>query len=130
MIGKVLLAAGIPLLAMTGIGVLLIAQGDSSNGRSTIAVGVIAAAVAGASFVYQVERWSLAKQSAIHLAIMLATVLPALLLSGWFDLGTAHGWWGAIGAFALWGIGLWTVFFLLFRFVEKCKARRHSAARR
>ena len=76
---KALLAAGIPLVVMTAIGVLLISQGDHANGRSTIAVGVIATAVSGSARVYQVPTWSLRRQSLTHLGIMIVTVLPALL---------------------------------------------------
>lgn len=45
------LLAGIPLAAMTTIGIVLPAQGKLADGRSTIAVGVIVAAVAGASVI-------------------------------------------------------------------------------
>lgn len=118
---KVLLLAGIPLVVMGGIGTLLLAQGDTANGRSTFAVGVIIASVSGASVVYQVEHWSLAKQTLIHFALMAVTVLPAMLLSGWFDLATPTGWLLALGAYMLTGVVLWAVFFGIFTLVDRQK---------
>ena len=124
MLWKVLLATAIPLAIMTSIGLYLLSNGESSDGRSVLCVGVIAASVSGSSFIYQVERWPLKRQSVIHLGLMLVTVLPALLLTGWYDLGTAGGWWGAVITFVAWGIGLWTVLYLIFTWVNRRKARR------
>lgn len=111
---KAMLLTGIPLVIMTAIGVALIVQGKLADGRSTLAIGVIVAAVAGASVVYQVERWSLRKQSLLHFGIMLVTVLPALFLSGWFLLDTAWGYVAVIGMFLIVGAVLWTVLYLIF----------------
>lgn len=111
---RAMLLTGIPLVIMTAIGVALIAQGELGNGRSTLAVGVIVAAVAGASMIYQVERWSLRKQSLLHFGIMLITVLPALFLSGWFPLDTAWGYFAVIGMFLVVGALLWVVLYSVF----------------
>lgn len=108
------LLAGIPLAAMTTIGIVLLAQGKLADGRSTIAVGVIVAAVAGASVIYQVERWSLRAQTLAHSAVMLLTVLPALLLSGWFPLDSAWGYLAVVAVFLGAGIVLWSAFYLIF----------------
>lgn len=116
---KLLLLIGIPLLIMGSIGGSLYVQGDAENGRSTLAVGVIIAATCGASMIYQVPNWSLFQQTVVHFSIMLVTVLPAMLLSGWFDLSVATGWLMAAGLFLLTGIVLWTVFFTVFKFIEQ-----------
>ncbi|WP_368498752.1 DUF3021 domain-containing protein [Herbiconiux sp. A18JL235] len=108
------LLAGIPLVVMSTIGVVLLAQGKTDDGRATLAVGVIVAATAGASVVYQVERWSLRTQTAVHFAIMLVTVLPALLLSGWFPLDTAWGYLAVVATFLATGLLLWIVFYVIF----------------
>ena len=71
--------------------------------------------------VYQVEHWSLAKQTLIHFALMAVTVLPAMLLSGWFDLATPTGWLLALGAYMLTGVVLWAVFFGIFTLVDRQK---------
>lgn len=71
-----LILAGVPLVIMGVIGAALLAQGDTSNGRSTLAVGVIIAATSGTSVLYQLEQWKLSFQSLIHFGIMLVTVPP------------------------------------------------------
>lgn len=119
----VLLRAGIPLVIMTAIGVALFVQGKTEDGRATLAVGVIAAAVSGASTVYQIETWSLRKQTLVHFAIMTVTVLPALLLSGWFALDSVWGYVGVIATFLGAGVLLWAFFFVLF---TKVLARRRT----
>ena len=107
--------AGIPLIVMTVIGVILLNQGQSENGRSTIAVGVIVAATSGASVIYQIEGWTLQRRTLAHFALMVVTVLPALLLSGWFALDTAGGVFLVVGIFLAAGVALWTIFYLIYR---------------
>ncbi|MFV9425178.1 DUF3021 domain-containing protein [Microbacterium sp. S1037] len=114
LLGAVLLRAGIPLVIMTAIGIALFAQGKSDDGRATLAVGVIAAAVSGASVIYQIETWSMRKQTLVHFVIMGVTVLPALLLSGWFALDTPWHYLAVIGVFLGVGVLLWAFFFVLF----------------
>lgn len=109
-----LVLAGIPLIVMAAIGVALLLQGDAANARSTFALGVIVAAVSGASAVYQVKAWDLKKQSVIHFGIMLITVLPAMYLSGWFDLDNAMDYLQVLGIFLMVGAGLWLLFYLIF----------------
>ncbi|MDN6152265.1 MAG: DUF3021 domain-containing protein [Yaniella sp.] len=116
---KAALLTLIPLMIMTAIGVTLFSQGSPDDGRSTIAFGVILAATMGASVLYQVEQWSLRKQSLTHLGIMAVTVFPALLLSGWFPLDTPWGYFLALGLFALTGAIFWLTFYLIFHRTAK-----------
>ena len=109
-----LVLAGIPLIVMAAIGVALFLQGDAANARSTFALGVIVAAVSGASAVYQVKAWDLKKQSVIHFGIMLITVLPAMYLSGWFALDNAMDYLQVHGIFLMVGAALWLLFYLIF----------------
>lgn len=108
------LRAGIPLLIMTVIGIALLAQDKAADGRATLAVGVIVASVAGASVIYQIDRWSLRRQSFVHFAVMSVTVLPALLLSGWFALEGVWGYLTVVGAFVSVGTVLWSIFYVIF----------------
>lgn len=110
---KAALLTLIPLIIMTVIGVTLFFQGSTDDGRSTIAVGVILAATMGASVIYQIEQWPLRKQSLAHLGVMAVTVLPALLLSGWFPLDTPWGYFLTLGLFALTGAILWLTFYAI-----------------
>ncbi|PPF60769.1 DUF3021 domain-containing protein [Clavibacter californiensis] len=121
------LLGGIPLVAMSAIGAHLLASGQVANGRSTLAVGVIVAATAAGSLLYQVPGWSLPRQSVAHFALMLVTVLPALLLSGWFPTDTAGGVLAVVGIFLAAGLVLWTTLFFVMTAVERGRARRSVA---
>lgn len=126
---KAVLRAGIPLVIMTAIGVALLFQDKAADGRATLAVGVIVAAVAGASVIYDIAGWSLRKQSLVHLALMFVTVLPALLLSGWFPLDSAGDYVAVIGAFIAGGAILWALRYLVFgRLVPRMTAARDKDA--
>ena len=81
---KAALRAAIPLAIAIPIGLSLLLSGETVQGQSTFAAGVIVAALLAGSLIYQVEKWSLPKQSLLHFGLMVVTVLPALLLSGWF----------------------------------------------
>ena len=125
---RALLLAGLPIAAMTAIGSALYAQGDPVNGRSTIAAGVITGAVAGATTIYQLDRWPLWRQSAVHFAVMAATVLPALLLSGWFPVNGPADALKVIGMFLTVGAVLWSTLFLIFRRLEHRAAGKTAKA--
>ncbi|QIS42722.1 DUF3021 domain-containing protein [Clavibacter capsici] len=118
------LLGGIPLVVMSAIGAYLLAGGQTADGRSTVAVGVIVAATAAGSLLYQVPGWSLPRQSAAHFALMLVTVLPALLLSGWFPVDTPGGVLAVVGIFLATGLVLWTTLYLVMTGVERSRARR------
>lgn len=112
---KALVRGGIPLAIMTGISLMMRFQGmDSAQVRSTFVTGLIVTAVAAASVIYEVDRWPLKKRSLVHLAAMAATVLPCLLLSGWFRLDTLPDYLAVLGIFALAGLVLWTAAYLVF----------------
>lgn len=124
---KATLLAGIPLLIMSAIGIALMVQDKPADARATLAVGVIVAATAGASVIYQIDRWSLTKQTVVHFAIMLATVLPALLLSGWFPLDSAWGYVAVVGVFLAAGFVLWAIFYVIFAKLVPRKANAGGA---
>jgi hypothetical protein len=121
------LLGGIPLVVMTAIGAYLLHEGQAADGRSTLAVGAIVAATAAGSLLYQVDRWSLTRQSVTHFALMLVTVLPALLLSGWFPVDTAGGVLAVVGIFLAAGLVLWTTLYLVMTAVERRRTARAAA---
>jgi len=121
---RAVLLAAIPLVLMSAIGAFLLHDGQAEDGRSTFTVGVIIAAVSASSVIYQVDRWSLMRQPLTHLTMMLVTVLPALLLSGWFPVDTVGGVLLVVAVFALVGLVLWSSLFLIMRFVERRQAAR------
>ena len=120
--------AGIPVIIMTAIGMALYAQGDAANGRSTIAVGVISGAVAGATTIYSINKWSLRRQSTVHFAVMTGTVLPALFLGGWFPVDGPAAALRVIGMFLTVGAVLWTALFVVFRLLERRAPAAGTAA--
>lgn len=111
---KALLFAGIPLLVFGAMGFGLIMQGDVATGRQVVAIGIIVAAMLGGALLYWREDWSLLKRSAVHFALMVVTVLPALILSGWLPLQTALDWVVLIGGFIAGGAVLWLVMYAIF----------------
>lgn len=117
----------IPLVGMTSIGIFLLHDGQAAEGRSTLAVGVIVAAVSASSVIYQVEGWSLWRQSLAHFLVMSITVLPALLLSGWFRADTLAGVLLVVGLFLLVGLVLWSALFLIIRTAEGRQATRERS---
>jgi hypothetical protein len=116
-----MLRAIIPFAIMTAIA-LMLHYGDSEPGeaRSTFIVGLIIAFVAGFSVIYDVERWSLARQSAIHFGCMIVTVFPCLLLSGWFETASMAAIFRMLLIFLMVGIVLWSASYIVFgRFLNR-----------
>ncbi|MCJ1712438.1 DUF3021 domain-containing protein [Clavibacter michiganensis subsp. phaseoli] len=79
---------------------------------------------AAGSLLYQVDRWTLTRQSVTHFALMVATVLPALLMSGWFPVDTVGGVLAVVGIFLATGLVLWTTLFLVMTAVERRRDAR------
>ena len=115
MIKKVIFRGMIPFVIMTSLAILMRLQGlDAFQVKSTFLVGIIATTIASASVIYEIEKWSLVKQSIIHFIIMLFTVLPCLLVSGWYKLVSILDYLTVIGQFLLVGILLWSIAYVIF----------------
>ncbi|MCD4978465.1 DUF3021 family protein [Enterococcus faecalis] len=82
--------------------------------KSTFLTGVIISIVSATSIIYQVDHWSLMKQSGVHFLIMVLTVFPCLLISGWYPLNNLFDFFKILGIFLLVGIVLWSVFYFIF----------------
>lgn len=105
----------IPLFIMTIISIIMKYQGiNPFQVRGTFIVGIIIASVAAASVIYEIENWSLFKQSVIHFLIMLVTVLPCLYISGWYKLNNVLDYVKVFGIFLFVGIVLWTISYFIF----------------
>ena len=116
MLIKIAILRGIiPLIIMTIISIIMKYQGiDPFQVRGTFIVGIIIASVAAASVIYEIENWSLFKQSVIHFLIMLVTVLPLLYISGWYKLNSILDYVKVFGIFLFVGIVLWTISYFIF----------------
>lgn len=105
----------IPLVIMTAISISLHFQStDPAQAKSTFISGLIISFVAAASVIYEIRQWTFLKQSMIHFLIMLVTVFPCLLLSGWFKLRTLIDYIVVLGVFLLSGLLLWGCGYLFF----------------
>ena len=116
MLIKIAILRGIiPLIIMTIISIIMKYQGiDPFQVRGTFIVGIIIASVAAASVIYEIENWSLFKQSVIHFLIMLVTVLPLLYISGWYKLNSVLDYVKVFGIFLFVGIVLWIISYFIF----------------
>lgn len=113
MVIKALLRGGIPFIIMSGIALLLYFQGKYSDAKGTFVASLIAFFVGAASIIYNIEHWSLTKQSSVHFIIMLLTIYPILLLSGWFTITSVFDVFKIFILFVLVGIILWSGFLMV-----------------
>lgn len=115
LIKKALLRGIIPFIIMTGISFIMYYQGNEYfQVKSTFIVGIIITFVALASVIYDIENWSLLKQSIVHFFTMLITVLPCLYFSGWFILKSLVDYFIVFGIFIFVGVLLWTTAYIVF----------------
>lgn len=110
---KSILRGGIPFIIMQGIALLLYYQGQYKDAKSTFFSGLIAFIIGAATVIYNIDPWSLTKQSIVHFLIMLATIYPILLFSGWFAVSTFLDALKIFVIFALTGLVLWSIMFTL-----------------
>lgn len=102
----------VPFSILGGISLILYHQGKYYDAKSTFLVSLIAFFVGSATVVYNIESWSLVKQSIIHFVIMLITIYPILLFSGWFRITSG---WDALKIFLFFGlVGLILWLFMFF----------------
>lgn len=113
LITKALLRGGIPLIIMGIIALSLYYQGRYHDAKGTFIVSLIAFFVGAATVIYNIDRWSLAKQSVVHFLIMLITIYPILLVSGWFIVTSIRDALKIFIYFVLVGVLLWLVMFTL-----------------
>lgn len=105
----------IPFIIMTGISLIMKKQNmDEFQVKSTFITGVIITAVVATSVLYEIESWTLTKQSIVHFAIMLITVFPCLLFSGWFPIKGIVDVLKVLGIFLFVGAVLWAFAYFLF----------------
>lgn len=89
---------------------------DPEQARGTLCSGLIAGVTIAAIPIYDIDSWSLTRRSIVHFLVMAVTVLPILLLSGWFTVPVA------IGVFLLFGVVGWTIGY----FVSRASAKRQE----
>lgn len=85
---KGLVRGGITLVLMSIIVAVLYFNDEYDQARSTFSVALIIFFVGVATIIYDIDSISLFKRSVIHFFVMLITVYPILVLSGWFPLNS------------------------------------------
>lgn len=115
LIKKAIIRGIIPFIIMTSISIMMYYQGmDTFQVKSTFLVGIIVTLVAGASVIYEIDNWSLIKQSVVHFVTMLVTIFPCLLFSGWFKLNNISDYIKVFGIFLFTGVVLWSIAYFIF----------------
>lgn len=114
-----ILSAGIrgaiPFVIMSTLsGIMKLQHIDDYSVNSTFITGLIIAAVAATSVIYDIKSWTLARQSVVHFLIMLVTIYPCLVFSGWFSTKSILDLVKIFGFFLVVGIILWTLSYILF----------------
>ena len=105
----------IPFVIMSALALMMEYQKiDQSQTKGTFLTGVIISIVAAASVIYDIKKWSLLKQSAIHFVIMILTIFPCLLISGWYELSSFADYLKVFGIFLLCGCVFWTIGYFVF----------------
>lgn len=107
---RFLLSGGLTAVIMIAIS---FAIDDPAQAHSTRVVGVIAGVVIAAVPLYDIDSWPLWKRTAIHVIVMVVTVIPCLIFSGWFDLSTAGGVLALLGTFVGFGVLGWVIGFVV-----------------
>lgn len=108
-----LIRGGIPFIIMTAISIALKFQGKLADAKSTFIVACILLFVGAATNVYQLDTLSLLQKTFLHFLIMLVTIFPLLLVSGWFPLNSFLDGVKVLLYFCLTGIVLWSVIMLI-----------------
>lgn len=115
MVKQAIIKGAIPFVIMSILSLIMNTQNvDPFQVRSTFIVGIIITFVAAASVIYEIESWSFMKQLTVHFVIMLVTVYPCLLISGWFTLDNTVDYLKVLGIFMLTGAMLGGLGFLIF----------------
>lgn len=86
---------------------------DAQQSRSTLGAAIIAAGIAGAWNIYDINSWPLKKRIGLHTLCMFFAVVLAYLVGGWIKTWTDV--WIGLGAFVGSGIVLCGLGYFFFR---------------
>lgn len=114
---------GIPLIPFLLISLWFRFQELTALSHNVFFYGVIVFFLGTASIVYEVRQWSFKKQILIHYWIMLVTVYPTLLLSGFYPRDSFRDLVNVFFVFNMAGVILFFTTYLVFRW----RNRNHHA---
>lgn len=102
---QILFRGGLPLVLMWAVAFGMKKQGkDAKQIRGVFFVGFIWGIVGAATLIYEIPSWSIWLQIAVHFILMLVTVYPLLLLSGWFKVQTIQDYFKVFLVFLAFGV--------------------------
>lgn len=119
MLFQIFIRSMIPFVILMTIAGFLYYDGQLENARGTFTAGIIFTVVGGSSVIYDMDHMSLVQRSMIHFAVMLVTIYPILILSGWFSLNTFSDYLIIFGLFLMTGAVLWSIMLLAVKIFEK-----------
>lgn len=121
-IKKAIMRSGIPFVIMMLIAlVLYLTDGTKNEYMGTFYSGLIITIVAGATVIYEMDQYSLLKKSIIHFIIMLLTVYPILIISGWYSTNNFIDYLIIFIVFMGFGVVGWITGFLINFIISKKK---------
>ena len=110
-----LIRAIIPFTIIGGISLVLrFVEHNNIQARYAFFAAIIVASLSGFSVIYDFEKWSLLKQSAIHFICMLLTVFPCMLFAGWLKTETLLDYLKIFGLFCAGGVVFWLLAYMIF----------------
>ncbi|MDX8046278.1 DUF3021 family protein [Gracilibacillus sp. S3-1-1] len=111
MVKNAILRGSIPFIIFGVMALFLYIDGDIETAQNTFIATIIFTLVSAASIIYDLDQWSVFKRSLIHFLVMLITIYPILVVSGWFEMNTISDYLVVFLLFfgvglILWGIAL------------------------
>lgn len=113
-----IMRGGIPFIILGSIAFVLNAQNKFQEAKGTFFTALILLFVGVTTVIYEIDQWSFVKQSLIHFLIMVITVYPVLLLSGWFPLNNLKDALLIFFYFAIVGLVIWSVLAVVFKIIQ------------
>ncbi|WP_051353742.1 DUF3021 family protein [Atopobium fossor] len=92
---------------------------EATQQQSLMSATIISTAIAAASIIYDYDVWSVKKKIIVHTIMMLFTVYPALVISGWFDTSHWTGYLIILGSFAACGCTFASIGYVISRYILK-----------
>lgn len=107
------LGGGIVFAIFGTISYSLYQKQDIEAGWAVLINGAIFACVAAAKVIYDIDQWPLTKRTLVHILLMIATIYPLLLISGWFPVNSVTDALLILILFATVGVIGWSIGWLI-----------------
>ncbi|AIC95720.1 DUF3021 family protein [Shouchella lehensis] len=118
MLIQILLRGLLPFIIMNVIAIVLYYQNKTHDAKGTFIASFIVLILGIASLIYNIEEWSILRKTVLHFLVMLLTIYPILLVSGWFTLISMKDYFVVFLLFLGFGTVSWLIFFILFKFTS------------